>query len=205
MEISNKWRRRIWNILFPVVLLLIAPITSDVERAIGNGSINFFKTIRDGLYYKAAKGDSYADAWVYFFVTLGFVIWLEWMTSSAKTLINEKLQAFTSVEIPKPGEPESQARTEKSLKRYRLIASINQAFLLGLVLNITVDTGFSKYANVSFNQRLTAIGPYIDIQTEKKLKSDWSMMTGKSDYLRIQHFIDSVGNKNKIILPEIDL
>jgi hypothetical protein len=55
--------------------------------------------------------------------------------------------------------------------------------------------------NTSFDQRLTAISPYIDNLTEKKIKSEWALMKTADDFQVIDNQITSIGIKEKIELP----
>jgi hypothetical protein len=57
--------------------------------------------------------------------------------------------------------------------------------------------------NASFSQRLDALGPYIDDQTQKQLRSEWARMETLDDYRHLTTEMDQLGQKAGIKLPTV--
>lgn len=56
--------------------------------------------------------------------------------------------------------------------------------------------------NASFSQRLDAVGPYIELIEERRLRSAWALMRSREDYERINARLDEIGRTAAIDLPE---
>ncbi len=57
--------------------------------------------------------------------------------------------------------------------------------------------------NSRFNQRIEALGPFLQDIEIKRLKSEWALMKSREDFLRIENKIQEYAKKNSIQLPDI--
>ena len=94
----------------------------------------------------------------------------------------------------------------RSLKVLQKILSVILAMSLAGILFIGVIVGFLAYVdlqlNASFNQRLAAIGPYIQDADEKVLRSAWALMRTRGDYVKINAIFEKHAKTAKITLPD---
>lgn len=73
------------------------------------------------------------------------------------------------------------------------------AFFLFLV----VIANFIQLSTISsFKRHVRIIAPYISLQEEREIISQWSLINSKKDYQKIYIKIESIAKKNSIVLPE---
>jgi predicted PurR-regulated permease PerM len=91
-----------------------------------------------------------------------------------------------------------------ALARRLYLASILPVFVAAIIFDLLTLSAFSDLQmNASFSQRLDALAPYIDAQTEKQFRSRWAMMGTLRDYRAISADMDQLGAKAGITLPKV--
>jgi hypothetical protein len=56
--------------------------------------------------------------------------------------------------------------------------------------------------NASFWQRLDAISPHVDSVEERRLRSQWALMTNREDYDRIKQRLEELATAAQVSLPK---
>lgn len=91
-----------------------------------------------------------------------------------------------------------------TMDRYVLpVMFLSCAIMALLVIKSMFHSYIVFQTTASFNQRLSAISPYISDQEEEELASQWALMVSRSDYENINHRLESFASKNNKSLPDL--
>ena len=191
----NFWVNIVASIAF---VFILQPIADKTWVFVNSSSSQFIVKITSSIYQNAALGTrNWLDFMLFTALLLVIVGYLYFSTNKFNPF-NKFIDQFIGDRAAK--------MSEKSKKGYLLfLDTILTIAFIGLLFT-TSKIWFDAYAdlqmNTSFNQKLTAIAPFIDELEEEKLKSRWSLMSNRDDYLNINETIDSLAILNKIVLPK---
>jgi hypothetical protein len=191
--------------LYSVVASIIAaalfvwglkPFTGWVLQA---GTSNAWTRLQNELFTNAALGTrDWLSVNMYLAVLYGFVMLFFYLIGIALGVGARKVTSGRITEI-------GAVRTGLSHGLAERVVVALLAVLLVIVFGYLSKLSFLAYAdlqlNAAFNQRMSAIGPYISVPDEKQLRAAWALMKTRDDYLRINDTLENHANKANITLP----
>jgi hypothetical protein len=90
----------------------------------------------------------------------------------------------------------------RHLKLIRWVYSTLAFFCFLGLLHIIFMAYTTIQLNMSFDQRLTAISPYLNQTDEKLIKSKWATMETKEDFISLNNELETIARINKVKLPK---
>ncbi len=72
-----------------------------------------------------------------------------------------------------------------------------------VVLQLLTGAYVDLQINTSYKQRSTVLAPFMTDQEEEQLNAKWAGMETRTDYLSIIKSMDSIAQKNNVVLPEV--
>lgn len=215
MDISNK-KKVVLGVVVTVILgavgsglweVVFSPAMSWVGRQILTLATLGLDSARDDIYREAAKGH-HEKASFYIYLFVAFVLFLmplvplPFLLREKKEL--DRVEQERSLEI-------LQERIDflnRKMNRLRKVA-------IGLLLFGSLDSSMllvrasmGAYVNsviTDFNQNVMIVAPFISIEEERKIRSDFARMQNKQDYLKVTEALHRVAQTNRLDLPKFSI
>ena len=172
----------------------LQPTAEWVWRVASSSASSFFIELQNAAILSAALGKR---DWVSVILLFAFGCIFTGLSLGALTA----RLAFNYFEVKITKVKESTKETTKFIKLIYWLFSLLLILFLYALLKITFIAFVDLQLNTSFEQRLNAIGPYITIDEEKQLRSNWALMKSRSDYEKIKNKLEAKANMASINLP----
>lgn len=195
------------SVLEPLLHGLYSLLTS-IGTEVTNSYINFI--YKNAAIHGETQSLIFLMAMIFFQIVLMVMFFMvrDIHSKAKRVQAKEILEKATSIEEKRSLLLARLAKIEKSLSWIK--RNIKSLVLVSYVLTalsfiLLLHTFFLSYTtiqlNMSFDQRLTSIGPYLTDRQEKQLKSEWSLMATKHDFDIINVQLENIARVNKINLP----
>lgn len=202
-----------------VVIIFIDPLLNFIWGGIANGGSQIQEYYVNLVYKNAALGNrNWLDVIFYlFFLSIfcgGLVILNFWLNLQEKELFDKVLDIENKVnkkenvsketlseEQIKEKVQELKERFKKGKWRPTLIYILFISILFCSILSYFLAHS-DLQLNVTFQQRIRIVAPFIDEQKEEELNSQWAQMKSRDDYKKIIKQFNEIAKNAKIELPE---
>lgn len=198
-----------------IFLILFQPLIQLFWDVLTKVSKNTYSGYLDRVYKNAALGQrNWIDFITLFMILYAFILYLITLSLRLRLKLTDlkraaKFKNITTEEEKRTYIGKEKLRTNKRvtflLKNSKIISSFTYLGQI-VVIVLIVDTIFRAYIdlqlNASFNQRVTVISPYIDIQQEKILKSQWAQMESRKDYEEVNSLLEELAKNKNVKLPQ---
>lgn len=198
-----------------VFLILFQPLLGFIWKLVTKISLNTYTGYIDRIYRLAATGktDWYSHN-IQSYVAVLILVLTQIYVGNGLLAIREvvrmeKVDALPSLEARKAYLEDKQYLISKFarliIKYFKAFSIFYIAFIVfvaGVMFDLVFTANSIFKITTSFNQRITVLGPHMDVQMEEEFRAKWALMKSRKDFEEIDLEIEKFANSKGVKLPE---